>query len=86
MDKIILNDGTNLEFSRGLGLIDIKIENKKFEELEPLLTTENLSNVQFVTSDGLVNGKYTNLKAISITKYLIDKSASITLRETSATS
>jgi hypothetical protein len=37
MDKIILSDGTNLEFEKSDGL-NITIENRTFEELEALLT------------------------------------------------
>ena len=82
MDKIILNDNTNLEFEKSNGLSNITIANKTIEELEALLTTENLSKVQIANSNNEVYGNYTNLKGISITKMLTDGSIVIKLEET----
>ena len=83
MDKIILNDGTKLEFNKSLGLKKITIENKTVEELETLLTVSNLSKVKISNSDeSNVYGEYTNLKGVSITKMLTDGSIIISLEET----
>lgn len=82
MDKLILNNGTTLEIIDSMGLQKIEIADKTMDELESLLTTENLSNVQFATSEDLVYGIFQNLKFISITKYISDGSISIQLAET----
>jgi RNA-binding protein YhbY len=84
MDKIILNNGTNLEFLKSNGLNSVTIENKTIEELEKLLTTENLVKVQFSNSNSEVYGNYENLECVSITKYLADESIAINLKEITA--
>lgn len=83
MNTIILNNknGTEIKFSQAYGIDRMVIENKSVEELESLLTKENLKNVDITTSNGEINGKYENLECVSITKYLEDSSIVIELRQ-----
>ncbi len=80
MDKMILNDGTSLEFKESLGL-NIVIEGQVFNELESLLTLENLSKVEFSNSVGEIYGTYTNLQCVSMTKYMTNESIVVNLKE-----
>ena len=80
MDKMILNDGTSLEFKESLGL-NIVIEGQVFNELESLLTLENLSKVEFSNSVGEIYGICTNLQCVSMTKYMTNESIVVNLKE-----
>ena len=84
MDKIILNDKTNLEFKKSEGL-NITFTDKTVEELEKVFTKENCNKVQFATSSGEVYGIYNNLECTSITKNLEDKNVTVHLKELDST-
>ena len=81
MNKIILNNGNEIEFSEAYGIDRMVIENKTVDELENMLTKENLEKIDITTSNGEINGKYENLECISITKYLENSSIVIELRQ-----
>ena len=80
MDKIILNDGTNLEFDKVEGL-NITFKDKTIEELEKVFTEENCNRVQLTTEKGEVYGIYNNLECTSITKNLEDSTVIVNLKE-----
>lgn len=81
MNKIILNNGSEIEFSEAYGIDRMVIKNKTVEELESMLTKENLEKIDITTINGEINGKYENLECVSITKYLEDSSIVIELRQ-----
>lgn len=83
MDKIILKDGTTLEFNKIEGL-NITFLNKTVEELEKLFTKENCSKVQLTTATVEVYGIYNNLECISIIKNLEDETVTVNLKELNA--
>lgn len=83
MNKIILKDGTVLEFIQSLGIDNINVKNKTVDELEEILTKDNLSEVQFTYENGEVYGKYdNNLTLISLTKNYITNEIIMKLKET----
>ena len=84
MDKIILKDGTKLEFNKIEGL-NITFTDKTIEELEKVFTKENCSKVQLATERGEVYGIYNNLECTSITKNLEDKNVTVNLKELDST-
>lgn len=80
MDKIILKDGTTLEFNSIEGLV-ITFTDKNLEELEKVFTKENCSKVQLATEKGDIYGVYNNLECTSITKNLEDSTVTVNLKE-----
>lgn len=80
MDKIILKDGTTLEFSKVEGL-NVNFTNKTVEELEKVFTKENCIKVQLSKSTGEVYGIYNSLECTSITKNLEDSMVTVNLRQ-----
>lgn len=80
MDKIVLNDGTTLEFEKTEGL-NITFKDKTIEELEKVFTKENCSKVQFTTEKGEVYGIYNNLECTSIIKNLSDSTVTVNLNK-----
>ena len=80
MDKIILNDKTELEINYKFGL-NITLSNKTIDELEEIFTSENLKGVEFITN-GEICGKYENLELVSLAKNYINKEITIVLKET----
>lgn len=85
MDKMILKDGTTLEFEKAEGL-NITFKDKTIEELEKVFTKENCSKVQFTPSSGEVYGIYNNLECVSITKNVKDYTVTVHLKELDSTS
>lgn len=83
MDKMILKDGTIIEFNYSFGLTLYTI-GVTIDYLEENLNGENLSEVQFVTKDNLVYGKYNDLELISLSKNYVTKEITIELQESSA--
>lgn len=72
METVImkLNNGKELKVMLMIGLeLQLK-EEMTVEELEQLLSEENLRYVEFLTSIGEVYGKYSNLKLSIISKYV----------------
>lgn len=84
MNKIILKDGTMLEFNKIEGL-NITFTDKTVEELEKTFTKENCSKVQLATENGKVYGIYNNLECLSITKNVKDSSVAVRLKELDST-
>ena len=84
MDKIILKDGTKLEFKKIEGL-NITFTDKTVEELEKILTKENCRKVELSTENGEVYGIYNNLECTSITKNIEDSTVTVNLKELDAT-
>lgn len=85
MDKIILANGTELEVSDLISIgekLKITFKNKTIDELEQLMTKENLTQIKFTNSKDEVFGNYANLEYASVTKYVEDKSIVIELKET----
>nr|WP_321026279.1 hypothetical protein [Clostridium neonatale] len=80
MDKIILNDGTKLEFSKVEGL-NITFTDKAIEELENSFTKENCSKMQLSKSTGEIYGIYNNLECTSIVKNLEDNTVVVNLKQ-----
>ena len=80
MDKIILNDGTTLEYSRIEG-INITFTDKAIEELENSFTKENCSKIQLSKSTGEIYGIYNNLECTSIVKNLEDNTVVVNLKQ-----
>lgn len=80
MNKIILNDGTKLEFLEESGL-NFFFTNKTVEELEKCFTKDNCSKIQLSKSTGEVYGIYNNLECTSITKNLEDSTVTVNLRQ-----
>lgn len=78
MNKIILKDGTEIEFKESDGLV-LTIENTTVDEMEKLLTEENLKNIK--VSNGDIYGSYENLELISITKIIKSLNVIIRLKE-----
>ena len=83
MNKIVLKDGTKLEFNKVEGL-NITFTDKTVEELEKVFTKENCSKVQLTTEKGEVYGIYNNLECTSITKNLEDSTVIVNLKELNA--
>lgn len=82
MDKVILNNGTNLEFnsiSNNKNGIAIILTNKTITELETLMAKENLTKLQVANATGEVYGIYNNLECTSITKNLVNNSITVNL-------
>lgn len=79
MNKIILKDGTTLEFSKE-EVLNVTFTDKTVDELEKVFTKENCSKVQLATSDE-VYGIYNNLECTSITKNLEDSTVTVNLKE-----
>lgn len=82
MNKIILSDGTSLEFVKAEGL-NISFTDETIEELEKIFTKENCSKVQFATEKEDIYGVYNNLECASITKNLEDSTVTVNLKELS---
>ena len=84
MDKLILNDNTNLEFSlissNGNGL-EIIFTEKIIESLELVMTKSNLIKLEIANSNGEVYGIYNNLECVSITKNLADTTITVNLKQ-----
>lgn len=80
MDKVILKDGTTLDFIKTEGL-NITFTDKTVEELENVFTKENCSKIQLTTEKGEVYGIYNNLECTSITKNLNDSTVLVTLKQ-----
>lgn len=80
MNKIILNDGTKLEFTKEK-FTSFSFVNKTVEELETIFTKENCSKIQLTKETGEVYGIYNNLECISITKNLEDNTIDVNLKE-----
>ena len=80
MDKLILNDGTVLGFTKAEGL-NITFTDKTIEELEKVFTKENCNKVQLATNTGEVYGIYNNLECTSIVKNLEDSSITLNLMQ-----
>ena len=80
MDKIILNDGTNLELNKVEGL-SISFTDKTVEELEKIFTKDNCGKIQLATNSGKVYGIYNNLECTSIIKDLSDFTVTVNLKE-----
>ena len=85
MNKIILKDGTTLEFNKIEGL-NITFTDKTVKELEKTFTKENCSKVQLTTENGEVYGIYNNLECASITKNVKDYTVTVRLKELDSTS
>lgn len=65
-----LNNGKELKVMLMIGLeLQLK-EDMSVEELEQLLSEENLRHVELLTSIGEIYGKYNNLKLSIISKYV----------------
>ena len=80
MDRIILKNGQNLEFSKAESL-NITFTDRTIEELESIFTKENCSKVQFTTERGEVYGIYNNLECTSIVKNLNYGTVMVNLKE-----
>lgn len=80
MDKIILNDGTKLEFSKVEGL-NITFTDETVEDLEKVFIKDNCIKVQLSKSTGEVYGIYNNLECTSIVKNLDDSTVMVNLKE-----
>ena len=80
MNKLILKDGTILEFSKIEGL-NISFTDKTIEELEKVLTKENCNKIQLVTESEEVYGIFNNLECTSITKNLDGSTVIVHLRQ-----
>lgn len=80
MNKIILSDGTTLEFAIAEG-VNITFTGKNVGELEKVFTKENCSKVQLATEKGDIYGVYNNLECTSITKNLEDSTVTVNLKE-----
>lgn len=78
MNKIILKDSTEIEFKKSDGLT-LTMENITGDEVEKVLTEENLKQVQI--SNDNVYGNYENLELISITKIIKSSNVIIRLKE-----
>lgn len=85
MDKIILKDGTKLEFNKIDGL-NVSFTYKTVEELEKVFTKENCSKIHLTTENGKAYGIYNNLECISITKNIKDSTVTVYLKELDSTS
>lgn len=83
MDKIILNDKTELEINYKFGL-NITLSNKTIDELEEIFTSENLKSVEFITNNQIC-GKYENLELVSLSKNYITKEITVLLKEINIT-
>lgn len=81
MDRIVLKDGTLIQFGSALGINFFGDVDKTFEELESILSTDNLSNIKITNSEGEIYGEYANLELVSITKNFIYNNISISLKE-----
>lgn len=82
MDKIILNNNTNLEIDSIVNTTNgmvITFKEKTINDLESEMTKDNLSKLQVANSNGEVYGIYNNLICNSITKNLIDSSITVNL-------
>ncbi|OSA85371.1 UNVERIFIED_ORG: hypothetical protein B2H93_20005 [Clostridium botulinum] len=75
MDKIILKDGTTLEFSKIEGL-NITFIEEDIDSLYGKLTKENCNKIQLKTNNGEIYGIYNNLECTSIEKF---KNGNITI-------
>lgn len=78
MNKIILKDSTEIEFKKSDGLT-LTMENITVDEVEKVLTEENLKQVQI--SNDNVYGNYEKLELISITKIIKSSNVIIRLKE-----
>ena len=82
MNKIIFNNNTSIDFSLIINTINglsITFENKTSDELEILMTKNNLSKFQIANSSGEIYGIYNDLECGSITKNLADSSITVNL-------
>lgn len=84
MDKIILSNGKEIEFKNldYVGGQHIKLTLLKectIDEIENVMTTENLSNVKFSNFKSEAYGKYSNLKLESISKIIATKEIIVNL-------
>lgn len=69
MDKIILNDGTEIFFSEMNGIEYAVVENMTFDELEEKVKkNDNLKHIQ-IANKSFTYGIYDNVYLISISKY-----------------
>lgn len=80
MDKIILKDGTTLEFSKIEG-VNLTFTDKIVEELEKVFIKENCSKIQLSKSTGEIYGIYNNLECTSIVKNLEDNTVVVNLKQ-----
>lgn len=80
MNKIILKDGTTLEFSKE-EVLNVTFTDKTVDELEKVFTKENCSKIQLVTENGDIYGIHNNLECTSITKNLEDSTVTVNLKE-----
>ena len=84
MDKIILSNGKEIEFKNldyiGGQHIRLKLfKEYTIDEIENVMTTENLSNVKFSNFKSDPYGKYSNLKLESISKIIKTKEIIVNL-------
>lgn len=68
MNKIILKDGTILEFNKIEGLA-VTFTDKTVDDLEKVFKKENCSKIQLAKENGAVYGIYNNLECVSVIKY-----------------
>lgn len=89
MDKVILANGTSLNFS----LINIlsngiafTFTDQTIDNLKSKLTESNLSQIELQTSAGAQYATYNNLTCLSITLIMADNSLLVTLSQKDSTS
>lgn len=82
MNKIILTNNESLEITSITTVINmfaITLVNKTIQDVEALMTKDNLTKLQLVNENNEVYGIYNNLICDSITKNLTDNSVAINL-------
>lgn len=89
MDKVILNDGTSLNFSSINILKDgiaFTFADQTIDSLKTKLTEQNLSQIELQTSAGDQYATYNNLTCLSIALIIADNSVLVTLYQKDSTS
>lgn len=88
MDKIILNDGTSLNFSSINILSDgisFTFTEQTISDLQTKLTEPNLIQIELQTSAGSQYATYNNLTCLSIALMVADNSIVVTLYQKDST-
>lgn len=82
-NKLVLRDGTGIEIDGNVtyGLNNIVVLNTTIDKLEEILTDENLQEVTIITSSNRINGKFTNLELVDLSKNYRTKKITISLQE-----
>ena len=82
-NKLVLRNGTRIEIDGNVtyGLNNIVVLNTTIDKLEEVLTDENLQEVTIITSSNRINGKFTNLELVDLSKNYRTKKITISLQE-----